>query len=226
MMFWMASLVAILIAYLLGSIPTGYLAGRLLKGIDLRRVGSGSTGATNVLRTLGPAPAAAVLTVDLAKGAAAIVFVRGFEAWLYTLPSIAPPAAPGPQTLVPWAVCLAGLAVVLGHSRSIWLCFGGGKSAATGLGVLFALSWPVGVGAAAVFLVTAALFRIVSLGSMLGALTAIGLILVLPQPLPYRLLVLAGGAFVIARHRANIGRLIAGTEPRLGHASPSPNTQT
>jgi glycerol-3-phosphate acyltransferase PlsY len=66
MMFWMASLVAILIAYLLGSIPTGYLAGRLLKGIDLRRVGSGSTGATNVLRTLGPAPAAAVLTVDLA----------------------------------------------------------------------------------------------------------------------------------------------------------------
>jgi glycerol-3-phosphate acyltransferase PlsY len=222
MIFWMASLAGLVIAYLLGATPTGYLAGRLVKGVDLRQVGSGSTGATNVLRTLGPGPAAAVLAIDLAKGAAAIVLVRGFEAWLYTLPSIAAPATPGPQALVPWAICLAGLAVVLGHSRSIWLGFAGGKSAATGLGVLFALSWPVGLGAAAVFLAAVALFRIVSLGSMLGALTAIGLILVLPQPLPYRLLVLAGGAFVIARHRANIGRLIAGTEPRLGQASTQP----
>lgn len=219
MIFWIASLAGLAVAYLLGATPTGYLAGRLLKGIDLRQMGSGSTGATNVLRTLGPGPALVVVIVDLAKGAAAIVFVRWFEAWLYAQPSIAAPAAPAPQTLVAWAVCLAGLVVVLGHSRSIWLGFAGGKSAATGLGVLFALSWLVGLGAAAVFLAAVAVFRIVSLGSMLGALTAIGLVLVLPQPLPYRLLVLAGSLFVIARHRANIGRLLAGTEPRLGQAS-------
>jgi glycerol-3-phosphate acyltransferase PlsY len=226
MLFWIACLAGLGIAYLIGSLPTGYLAGRLLKGIDLRQIGSGSTGATNVLRTLGAGPASAVLAIDLAKGAAAIVLARWFCGWLYTLAFVAPPAAPGVQTLVPWAVCLAGLAAVLGHSRSIWLGFAGGKSAATGLGVLIALSWPVGLGAAVVFLAAVAVFRIVSLGSMLGALAAIGLVLILPQPMPYRLLVLAGGLFVVARHRANIGRLVAGTEPRLGHAIPSPDTQT
>jgi len=217
LLFWVASLAALGAAYLLGATPTGYLAGRLLKGIDLRQVGSGSTGATNVLRTLGAGPAAAVLVIDLAKGAAAIVLVRAFEAWLYTLPAIAP-AAPGAQTLVPWAVCLAGLAVVLGHSRSIWLGLAGGKSAATGLGVLFAMSWPVGLGAAAAVGVVLAAFRIVSLSSMLGALTAIALICALDEPLPYRLLVIAGGLYVVLLHRANIRRLLAGTEPRLGQA--------
>jgi glycerol-3-phosphate acyltransferase PlsY len=97
----------------------------------------------------------------------------------------------------------------LGHSRSIWLNFTGGKSAATGLGVLLAMSWPVGLGAAAVFGVVLAIFRIVSLGSMLAALTAIALICGLEQPLSYRLLVIAGGIYVIARHRANIQRLLA-----------------
>jgi glycerol-3-phosphate acyltransferase PlsY len=113
-------------------------------------------------------------------------------------------------------VCLAGLAALLGHSRSIWLNFTGGKSAATGLGVLLALSWPVGLGAATAFGVGLAVFRIVSLSSMLAALAAIALICGLPQPLPYRPLVIAGGAYVIVRHRANIQRLLAGTEPRLG----------
>jgi glycerol-3-phosphate acyltransferase PlsY len=110
--------------------------------------------------------------------------------------------------------------VLLGHSRSIWLNFTGGKSAATGLGVLLAMSWPVGLGAATVFGAVLAIFRIVSLGSMLAALTAIALICGLEQPLPYRLLVIAGGIYVIVRHRANIQRLLAGTEPRLGQSSP------
>ncbi len=96
----------------------------------------------------------------------------------------------------------------------------GGKSAATGLGVLLALSGPIGVGAGAVFCAVLAVSRIVSLSSMLAALTAIVLVCALDQPLPYRLLVIAGGLYVIARHRANIRRLLNGTEPRLGQNSP------
>jgi glycerol-3-phosphate acyltransferase PlsY len=216
MVFWIASVAGLAIAYLFGSTPTGYLAGKLLKGIDIREHGSKSIGATNVLRTLGKWPALAVLLVDVLKGAAAIVFAR----WFYTLPSVTPPTALDLQTWVPWAVCLAGLAVLMGHSRSIWLNFTGGKSAATGLGVLLAMSWPVGLGAATAFGVVLAIFRIVSFSSMLAALTAIALIWALEQPLPYRLLVMAGGIYVIARHRANIQRLLAGTEPRLGKSSP------
>ena len=223
MVFWIANVVGLAIAYLLGSTPTSYLAGKLLRGIDIREHGSRSTGATNVLRTLGKWPALVVLLVDVLKGAAAIFFARWFYPWLA---SVASPTALDLQTFVPWAVCLAGLAVLLGHSRSIWLNFAGGKSAATGLGVLLALSWPVGLGAAIVFGGVVALSRIVSLGSMLGALTAIILICALEQPLPYRLLVIAGSLYVIARHRANIQRLLAGTEPRVGQSSPAAKAET
>ena len=125
---------------------------------------------------------------------------------------ITPPAAL--EVLLPWAVCLAGLAALLGHARSIWLNFTGGKSVAAGLGVLLAMSWPVGAGAFALFGVALAISRIVSLSSILAALTAIALVCVLDQPLPYRLLVIAGGVYVIVRHRANIQRLLKGTEPR------------
>ena len=221
MVFWIASVAGLAIAYLFGSTPTGYLAGRLLKGIDIREHGSKSIGATNVLRTLGKWPALVVLVVDVLKGAAAIVFARWFFPWLSTLPSVTPPTALDLQTFVPWAVCLAGLAALLGHARSVWLNFAGGKSVAAGLGVLLALSWPVGLGGLTVFGVALAIFRIVSLGSILAALTAIALICGTEQPLPYRLLVIAGGIYVIARHRANIQRLLAGTEPRLGQSSPA-----
>jgi glycerol-3-phosphate acyltransferase PlsY len=220
MAFWIASSVGLVIAYLFGSLPTGYLAGKLFKGIDIREHGSKSTGATNVLRTLGKWPALVVILVDVLKGVGAIVFARWLYPWLYALPSVTPPSAIDLQTLMPWAVCLAGLAALLGHSRSLWLNFAGGKSAATGLGVLLAMSWPVGVGAAAVFGAVLATVRIVSLCSMLAALTAIALVCGLEQPLAYRLLVIAGSIFVIARHRANIRRLLAGTEPLIGRSSP------
>lgn len=162
-----------------------------------------------MLRTLGKGPAFAVLVVDVLKGVAAILLARWLFPWLQA-----------PAAWLPWAVCLCGLAALLGHSRSIWLGFTGGKSAATGLGVLLALSWPVGVGAAVVFVAMLALVRIVSLASMLAALTAIALAHVLPEPVAFRLLVIAGGLYVIALHRANIARLLAGTEPKVGRSSP------
>jgi glycerol-3-phosphate acyltransferase PlsY len=220
MAFWIAGAVGLVIAYLLGSTPTGYLAGKLLRGIDIREHGSKSTGATNVLRTLGKWPALVVLIVDVLKGVIAVIVARSFCPWLYAILSSTSPTASDLQIWVPWAVCLAGIAVLLGHSRSIWLNFKGGKSAATGLGVLLAMSWPVGLGAATVFGLVLAMAQIVSLSSMLAALAAIVLVCGFEHPLPYRLLVIAGGIYVIVRHRANIQRLLTGTEPRLGRSNP------
>jgi glycerol-3-phosphate acyltransferase PlsY len=225
MTFWIAGAAGLVIAYLLGSIPTGYLAGKLLKGIDIREHGSRSTGATNVLRTLGKWPALAVLVIDVLKGVAAIIVARAFCPWLSSELAATPPTASDLDSGVPWIVCLAGIAALLGHGRSIWLNLTGGKSAATGLGVLLAMSWPVGLGAAAVFGMVLALSRIVSLSSMLAALTAIILVCGFTHPLPYRLLVIAGGLYVIVRHRANVQRLLAGTEPRLGQSSPEMKTE-
>jgi glycerol-3-phosphate acyltransferase PlsY len=215
-MLWIANAIGLLIAYLLGSIPTGYLVGKFVRNIDIREHGSKSTGATNVLRTLGKGPALFVLVVDVLKGVAAILFASWYYIWLVDQSSIVPPATSGFKTLAPWFVCLSGLAVLVGHGRSIWLKFTGGKSAATGLGVLLAISLPVGIGAAAVWGLTLAIFRIVSFSSILAAVAAIALILSFERSLPFQLLVIAGGLYVIVRHRANLQRLIAGAEPRLG----------
>ncbi|MEM6425176.1 MAG: glycerol-3-phosphate 1-O-acyltransferase PlsY [Cyanobacteria bacterium P01_D01_bin.128] len=200
-------------AYLLGSIPTGYILAKALKGIDIREHGSGGTGATNVLRTVGRRAAFAVLAVDMCKGAAAILLTRwGFEA-------IADPAlAGGDIALRPWLMTLAGLFALVGHSKSIWIGFKGGKSAASGLGILLALVWPVGLGSLAVFTTVLIVFRIVSLSSMMAAVSAVLLMLFAQPPLPYILLAIAGGLYVIVRHQSNIQRIFAGTEPRLGDA--------
>jgi glycerol-3-phosphate acyltransferase PlsY len=216
--FWIANVAGLAVAYLFGSIPTAYLAGKLLYDIDIREHGSSSVGATNALRVLGKWPALVVLLVDILKGMAAIAFVRWLCSWLFAHPFVSLPPALDQQTWTCWAVGLAGLAALVGHSRSVWLKFSGGKSAATGLGVVLAISWPVALGALAAFGVMLTFFRIVSLGSILAALMAIALICGLEQPLPYRLLVVAGGIYVVARHRANIKRLLAGTEPRIGHS--------
>lgn len=214
--FWIATVAGWAGAYLFGSIPTAYLAGRIYD-LDIREHGSRSVGATNALRVLGKGPALVVLLVDVLKGVAAIVLVRWLCSLLFNGTIVTPPAL-DQHVWTPWAVGIAGLAALLGHSRSIWLGFSGGKSVATGLGVVLAISWPVAMGAVAVFGVVMALVRIVSLGSILAALTAILLICCLEQPTPYRLLVIAGGLYVVIRHRANIRRLLAGTEPRLGQS--------
>ena len=208
--------VLLLVAYLLGSIPPGYWAGCWLKGIDIREHGSGSTGATNVLRAVGKTPALVVLLVDILKGAVAIAAVR----WFYiasqslSLPTI-------DLTLwLPWMVTLAGMAALLGHSKSLFLGFTGGKSVATSLGVLLAMNWMVGVGTLAIFALVLAVSRIVSLSSIAGAIAVSGFMLLTHQPLPYILFGLLGGFYVILRHRANIQRLLTGSEPRLGQPVP------
>lgn len=205
-----------LIAYLWGSIPTGYLAGRLLQGIDLREHGSGSTGATNVLRTLGKGPALLVLLIDMLKGVLAITGGN----WAIALAAERDliPTGGGVQLdfWCPWILAAAGLAALVGHSKSIWLGFTGGKSVGTSLGVLLAMCWQVGLGTLLVFGIVLALSRTVSLGSLAGAVVVSILMLLLNQPLPYQLFAVAGGLYVIWRHQSNLQRLVAGTEPQLG----------
>jgi len=212
---WIGNGALLLGSYLIGSLPFGYVAGRLLKGIDIREHGSGSTGATNVLRTLGKGPGLTVLLMDVSKGVLAIALTRwaySQEAWLSALL----PSGFSPEAWLPWMIVFSGLAAILGHSKSIWLGFTGGKSVAISLGILLALAWPVALATLAVFGVVLAVSRIVSLSSIAGAIAVSGLMVIMAQPLPYLLFAIAGGLYVIGRHQANIQRLLAGTEPQLG----------
>lgn len=165
----------------------------------------------------GQMASALVLLVDLAKGAAAVVMARWLYAWLLGDPTISAPDLLGTDPAKAWGVLVAGIAVLLGHGRSVWLNFTGGKSAATGLGVLLAMTPVTGLVAALVWAIVLATTRIVSLSSILAACAGIVLAIGLGQPFQYLLLVVAGGVYVIARHAANIQRLLNGTEPRLGH---------
>lgn len=208
------SLLTLAAAYLLGSIPTGYLAGRWLKGIDMREHGSGSTGATNVLRTLGKGPGVAVLIIDMLKGIAAIALAQ----WLAALPAVNAelPDSIASGSWVAWLAVIAGLVAILGHSRSVWLKFTGGKSVATALGILIALHWPTALIAIAAFALTVVLSRMVSLGSMLGAITVPVVMAIAQQPLPIILFGLIAALYILTTHRRNIQRILNGTESRLG----------
>jgi glycerol-3-phosphate acyltransferase PlsY len=205
--------VVFILAYLCGSFPTGYIVGKQLQGIDIREYGSGSTGATNVLRTLGKVPGTFVLLVDCGKGVLAIALVHALH---YYSSSLDFTAKLDIATGQPWLITLAGLAAILGHSKSIFLGFTGGKSVATSLGILLAISWEVGLATLAVFACVLVLSRIVSLSSIIGALSVSIFMIVFQQPLPYLLLSIAGGLYVIFRHHSNIQRLITGTEAKIG----------
>ena len=146
----------------------------------------------------------AVLIADLLKGLAAVLIAHQIIASQTSLATY-------------WVETGAGMFVILGHSRSIWLNFTGGKSAATGLGVLLALAYPVGLGAAAVFAGVFALSKTVSLGSISAALITPILMLLTGQPLPFLILALIGGLYVVVRHRSNISRLLSGTEPKISN---------
>lgn len=198
-------------AFVCGSIPFGFIAGRL-KGIDLREHGSGNIGATNTLRVLGKGPGAAVLLLDAAKGLLPVVVARNCG-----LTSA-------------WTVGV-GMCAVLGHIYSPFVRFRGGKGVATALGVLLALSPLIALLSLVVFAVAVALTRWVALGSILAAIAQAILFWVLPpsflsgDPLPYRLFGFVVALFVVVRHRSNITRMRAGTESRIGNkpvTSPPP----
>jgi len=189
------TLLVCLFGYLLGSIPFGLLLTRIAGAGDLRGIGSGNIGATNVLRTGRRGLAAATLVLDGVKGAAAVL-IAGLVA-------------------DPDAAMFAGLAAVLGHLFPIWLGFKGGKGVATGLGVLIAAAWPVGLAACAVWLVVAAIARLSSLASLAAFASAPCAALIL-EDFSVVKLALTIAVLVFVRHQANIRRLVAGTEPRIG----------
>ena len=201
----------ILAAYLLGSIPTGYAVGRYLKGIDIREHGSGSTGATNVLRTVGKPAAIAVLVIDLLKGSLALASIKIAYAFI--------PSELLPHSWYAWLITAAALSAIIGHSKSIWLNFTGGKSVATTLGVLLVMNPVVALGTLASFGIVLGLSKIVSLSSICGAIAVNILMVAFNQPLSYSIFAALAGLYVIVRHRTNIQRLVAGIEPKIGSTS-------
>ena len=194
-------LFTLLLGYLLGSIPSGFLAGKWCKGLDLRTIGSGSTGATNVLRNVGKKPALAVFLVDVAKGAAAVL-----------LAGLLNPTS----ALIDWIQVLAGLAALSGHIWPVWLGFKGGKAVATGFGMFLGLSWPVGLACFGMFTAVFSISRIVSLASVVAAVSLPLLMAAGSASNANLVMALVAMLLVLWRHRTNIQRLIKGTEPQVG----------
>lgn len=191
----MVLLIWAVLGYLLGSIPFGIVIARAFGLGDLRQVGSGNIGATNVLRTGNKTAAALTLILDSGKGAAAVLIAR----------ALAPEDA----------VQLAGVAAFLGHCFPIWLKFKGGKGVATFLGLLLAYAFPLGLAACATWLVTAVALRISSLSALVAALLSPIWAAFLGWPEAVAMCV-ALATLIFIRHRPNIDRLVAGTEPKIG----------
>jgi len=192
-----AFLIALVGGYLIGSVPFGLLLTKAAGLGDIRQVGSGNIGATNVLRTGRKGLAAATLILDGLKGAVAVLLARQFL---------------GDQDVV------VGTAAVLGHLFPVWLGFRGGKGVATGLGVLLAAAWPVGLACCAVWLVAAKLLKMSS-AAALTAFAAASLIALVLSNADHALMALLIAVLVFWRHEANIRRLLAGTEPRIGKST-------
>ena len=188
-----------LIAYLLGSIPFGYLIVRWQRGIDVRSTGSGSIGATNVMRNLGIVGFVATFLLDAGKGCLAVLLASKMTSEDPTL------------------VAAAAFAAVLGHCFPFWLRFRGGKGVATGVGVFIAIApWQV-VLALVIFAVVVAIWRYISLGSIVGTAAFPILVHLMKHP-PFQIVLGAAGAalIIIGRHHANIARLLKGTENKVG----------
>lgn len=192
-----------MLGYLLGTIPTGYILTRWLAGADLRSVESGGTGATNAQRALGWRWGLVVLVGDLAKGAFAVVLARQLDAGAT-------------------AVALAGAAAVVGHCWPVWLRFRGGKGVATGAGAAMALS-PWALLLIPIVIVPIVLTRYVSLGSLIGAIAGVAIFAILAwqdvEPRAYVAFATIAALVIWVKHRGNIGRLLSGTERKLGSGS-------
>ncbi|MBS0272893.1 MAG: glycerol-3-phosphate 1-O-acyltransferase PlsY [Proteobacteria bacterium] len=186
---------ALAIGYLLGSIPFGFIFTRMSGAGDIRTVGSGATGATNVLRTGKYAAAAATLIFDAAKGAAAVLIAGHFWGEI--------------------AAAVAAAGAIIGHLFPVWLGFKGGKGVATSLGVLLTLYWPVALASLATWIIVAAISRISSLSALVAAMAAPVFMFLWGQK-TFAAATLAIALLVLVAHRDNIKRLLAGTEPRIG----------
>ena len=202
----------VFICYLLGAVPFGLLVARLVRRIDVRQYGSGNTGASNVLRTTGVWPALVVLVLDAGKGVMAVILANIID--------------PSPSLEV-----AAALSVLVGHNWSVFLGFQGGKGVATGIGAFCTLSPLAGLIVLSVGLPFIALFRYVSLGAIIGAVTAVLsmlLLAILAPSLPlgvpsliYLLYPSIAAPIILFRHRGNIIRLLKGQEPKLGESANS-----
>jgi acyl phosphate:glycerol-3-phosphate acyltransferase len=217
---WLALIGVILIAYLLGSIPSGLIIGKTFKGIDLRQYGSGKTGATNSLRTLGWKLSLAVFLCDMLKGGLAVFIPRLF--FVNNLSESLPPFAPTNPAwdVLPWAVMACSIACVLGHNYSIYIKFTGGRGVAASMGQILAVA-PYDLLFMAVFgIPLVVITRYVSLASVTGAITNIigitGLIVFFGMDARYIGFALAASFLVIIHHVDNIKRLLNGTERKVG----------
>jgi len=188
-----------LAAYLLGSIPFGLILTRLAGHGDVRKIGSGSIGATNVLRTGRKDLAALTLLLDAAKGAAAVLIA--YEVG-------------GPDFLV-----IASVAVMIGHFFPVWLRFRGGKGIATGLGVILSITWPAGLVSFAVWLVVVGATKIVSLAGMISAVIAVICTWFFTNDMQYTQTVGLLAVLIVLKHHANIRRLLKGEEPTIGRGA-------
>jgi len=214
-------IVVVLIGYLLGSIPFGLLISRRGGKVDVRQVGSGKTGATNVLRTAGKKAAAMVVVLDLAKGALAVVFAGMIFSTDYVM------IGDYQLWLAPSAHVLAALAAVFGHTWPIFLKFKGGRGMATFLGGLLVFCPPAAIFGGEVLIIGAGVTRYMSLGSIAGAVGTYAILVPLAIlngfPLEYLVYALVGAIFIIIMHRDNIARLLSGKERRLGEKVPVEN---
>lgn len=192
--------IAVFAAYLIGSIPTGYIIVKIFTGQDIRTVGSGSTGATNVKRVMGKKWFFIVMLLDAFKGALPVILAKFFATTFVSL------------GLIP---VLCAISVIIGHSKSVFLNFSGGKSVASGVGTILALNWQVGLAVAAIWGLITFISKYVSVGSIVALCVSPILMYFCKQPIAYIFYCAIGAIYIVYLHRENISRLIQGKENKV-----------
>ena len=193
-------IITAILAYIIGSVPTGYIVVKLAKNMDIRQIGSGSTGATNVKRVMGKKWFFIVLLLDGIKGIIPVLLAK----WLVI-----------PYSNIGLAPVIAAACAILGHSKSIFLKFTGGKSVASGVGTIIALSWQGGLLIAAIWALITYTSKYVSLGSIIALALSPFIMYLFNQPVCYIIYCAVGAVYIIYLHRENIKRLIKGEESKV-----------